>query len=71
MFELASALDDVGYRYMLMPDHAPDHPDDQGVGQAAAAVVGGVTTGRRKQPWAVESFRRALSCFVLIVANEI
>ena len=37
-----------------MPDHAPSHPDDQGVGQAAAAAVGGVTTGRLKQGWAFQ-----------------
>jgi hypothetical protein len=27
MFKLASTLHKVGYPYMLMPDHAPSHPD--------------------------------------------
>ena len=27
MFQLAQTLQDVGYKYMLMPDHAPSHPD--------------------------------------------
>ena len=26
MFDLCGALHDVGYSYMLMPDHAPNHP---------------------------------------------
>ena len=29
MFELAETLYDAGYKYMLMPDHAPTHPDDK------------------------------------------
>jgi len=28
MYELARTFHDVGYEYMLMPDHAPLHPDD-------------------------------------------
>ena len=29
MFELAKVFRDVDYPYMLMPDHAPSHPDDR------------------------------------------
>ena len=29
MFALAECLYEAGYQYMLMPDHAPAHPDDQ------------------------------------------
>ena len=28
MYKVAQVLRDVGYSYMLMPDHAPHHPDD-------------------------------------------
>ena len=28
MYKVAQVLRDVGYPYMLMPDHAPHHPDD-------------------------------------------
>jgi D-mannonate dehydratase len=28
MFRLAQTLHSVGYPYMLMPDHAPSHPDE-------------------------------------------
>ncbi len=28
MYELARVLHAAGYEYMLMPDHAPEHPDD-------------------------------------------
>jgi hypothetical protein len=33
MFKLAQTLHKVGYPYMLMPDHAPSHPDQQVAGQ--------------------------------------
>ena len=39
MFDLCGALHDVGYSYMLMPDHAPNHPDDPGVGTPNASVL--------------------------------
>jgi mannonate dehydratase len=29
MHEIARVLREVGYEYMLMPDHAPSHPDDK------------------------------------------
>ena len=29
MHEIAQVLREVGYEYMLMPDHAPSHPDDK------------------------------------------
>ena len=29
MYKLARVFRDVGYPYMLMPDHAPSHPDDR------------------------------------------
>jgi len=29
MYRLAKVFRDVGYPYMLMPDHAPSHPDDR------------------------------------------
>ena len=28
MYRLAKTLHEAGYPYMLMPDHAPQHPDD-------------------------------------------
>jgi mannonate dehydratase len=28
MYKLAKVFRDVEYPYMLMPDHAPSHPDD-------------------------------------------
>ena len=45
MHEVARTLRDVGYEYMLMPDHAPSHPDDQ----APAGV-----SGRVNQAWAFQ-----------------
>lgn len=33
MFKLAQTLHKVGYPYMLMPDHAPSHPDHRIAGQ--------------------------------------
>ena len=29
MYKLAQVFKDVEYPYMLMPDHAPSHPDDK------------------------------------------
>jgi mannonate dehydratase len=45
MYEVARVLRDVGYPYMLMPDHAPDHPDDK--------PPEGVS-GRVRQAWAFQ-----------------
>ena len=45
MHELARVFRDVGYPYMLMPDHAPGHPDDQ-------PSPGG--SGRARQAWAFQ-----------------
>ena len=45
MHEVARTLRDVGYEYMLMPDHAPSHPDDQ----APEGV-----SGRVNQAWAFQ-----------------
>ena len=45
MYKVAQALRDVGYPYMLMPDHAPHHPDD--------ASPPGVS-GRVRQAWAFQ-----------------
>ncbi|MFT5085958.1 MAG: mannonate dehydratase [Candidatus Latescibacterota bacterium] len=45
MHEIARTLHDVGYPYMLMPDHAPGHPDD--VPPAGAS-------GRVRQAWAFQ-----------------
>ncbi len=45
MHEIARALRDVDYPYMLMPDHAPSHPNDQ----APKGVSGRVT-----QAWAFQ-----------------
>ena len=28
MLQVARTLNEVGYEYMLMPDHVPRHPDD-------------------------------------------
>ena len=36
---LAKTLFEAGYKYMLMPDHAPNHPDDPGVGTPNALVL--------------------------------
>ena len=41
----AQTLHDVGYEYMLMPDHAPSHPDDK----APEGV-----SGRVCQAWAFQ-----------------
>ncbi|MCY3792241.1 MAG: mannonate dehydratase [Gemmatimonadetes bacterium] len=45
MHEVARTLRDVGYQYMLMPDHAPSHPDDK----APEGV-----SGRVRQAWAFQ-----------------
>ena len=45
MYQLAKVFKEVGYPYMLMPDHAPGHPDDV----APAGVSGRVT-----QAWAFQ-----------------
>ena len=45
MHEIARTLRDVDYPYMLMPDHAPSHPDDQ----APRGV-----SGKVKQAWAFQ-----------------
>ena len=38
MYEIAHVLNDVEYPYMLMPDHAPGHPDDQAPEGASGRV---------------------------------
>ena len=38
MHRLAQVLRDVEYPYMLMPDHAPSHPDDQPASPGASRV---------------------------------
>ena len=45
MYELAEIFHEVGYPYMLMPAHAPGHPDDP-------PASGG--TGRNCQAWAFQ-----------------
>ena len=45
MYRLAKTLRDVDYPYMLMPDHAPTHPDD------VSPVEG---SGRVRQAWAFQ-----------------
>ena len=45
MYRLAQVFRDVEYPYMLMPDHAPDHPDD-------VPPPGG--SGRVRQAWAFQ-----------------
>ena len=35
MFKLAQTLHSVGYEYMLMPDHAPNHPDEPNAHEGA------------------------------------
>jgi mannonate dehydratase len=45
MFGIAQILQRNGYRYMLMPDHAPNHPDDR----APEGV-----SGRVRQGWAFQ-----------------
>ena len=45
MYEIAYVLNDVQYPYMLMPDHAPGHPDDQAPERAS---------GRVRQAWAFQ-----------------
>ncbi len=45
MHKVAQTLRDVGYSYMLMPDHAPGHPDDPS--------PSGVS-GRVRQAWAFQ-----------------
>ena len=43
--EIIKVYQEVGYKYMLMPDHAPGHPDDQ----APEGV-----SGRVRQAWAFQ-----------------
>ena len=45
MFRLARTLEEAGYPYMLMPDHAPGHPDD---------VPPPGASGRVRQAWAFQ-----------------
>ena len=45
MYKVAQVLADVGYPYMLMPDHAPHHPDD---------VSPPGVSGRVRQAWAFQ-----------------
>lgn len=45
MYKVAQILRDVDYPYMLMPDHAPSHPDDK----APSGV-----SGRVRQAWAFQ-----------------
>jgi len=45
MYQIAKVLYEAGYPYMLMPDHAPGHPEDQ----APAGV-----TSRVNQAWAFQ-----------------
>lgn len=45
MYGLVKILNEAGYPYMLMPDHAPHHPDD---------VAPQGTSGRVKQAWAFQ-----------------
>ncbi len=45
MYKLAKVLRDVEYPYMLMPDHAPSHPDDTPPPQ---------TSGRVRQAWSFQ-----------------
>ena len=45
MYKVAQVLADAGYPYMLMPDHAPYHPDD-------VSPPGG--SGRVRQAWAFQ-----------------
>ena len=37
MFRLAKVFKEVDYPYMLMPDHAPSHPDERGTGRVRHA----------------------------------
>eukprot|EP01051_Picozoa_sp_SAG22_P008274 SAG22_NODE_621_length_8504_cov_3.476859_3_plen_376_part_00 len=41
MYALAETLFDAGYPYMLMPDHAPTHPDDQAIPGASNRATAG------------------------------
>jgi mannonate dehydratase len=45
MREIVKVLHEAGYKYMLMPDHAPHHPDD---------VAPEGVTGRVRQAWAFQ-----------------
>jgi len=45
MYQLAKILHDAGYAYMLMPDHAPHHPDDVAPKGASSRV---------RQSWAFQ-----------------
>jgi mannonate dehydratase len=40
MVQVARTLHEVGYEGMVMPDHAPYHPDDPGGYQAFAFCYG-------------------------------
>lgn len=40
LFEVVKTLKDVDYKYMIMPDHVPLHPDDSGKKQAFAFSFG-------------------------------
>ena len=55
MFDLCGALHDVGYSYMLMPDHAPNHPDDPGVGTPNASVLSADKAVELKRNWPKQS----------------
>ena len=41
MMDLAQTLHDVGYPYMLMPDHAPTHIDDTPIESASNRTTAG------------------------------
>lgn len=43
MFQVALTLKEVGYPYMLMPDHIPSHPDDPDTLQGFAYAYGYIT----------------------------
>jgi mannonate dehydratase len=45
MYEVAKTFHEVGYPYMLMPDHAPHHPDD---------VAPEGSSRRMRQAWAFQ-----------------
>jgi mannonate dehydratase len=40
MFQVMRVLKDVGYKYLIMPDHMPRHPDDPNSRQAYAFAYG-------------------------------
>ena len=57
MFECAKVYQEVGYKYMLMPDHVPHIAGADPQGTAFAYVYGYITAllqtldEPRKQPW--------------------